>query len=529
MQERYSNSNLKPFREKPPFPVSTATKNKLSNFQYSAQSNSELKTKFGLHSDDQKDDEDTDTDKTPNLGEDDLQHELKRDILPDLSNDTTPKNPSTPASKLALPDLIAMGDVRPIKQITSPEDRIEWDHNKGKCHESIPNFGAVRTTKRKARSSSPTESSPVSTSVQFDPGSELWGRYSFGGSKISTSQGPSVSSLSYIMHTLSPKPTQTGITPRSVAELRRANSCGSHFPKRKKYNDTNNDDVFTGPAIIGPSKLSVLIERVQEGLIKPMQLNSLQWKSPDTKNQSEAYDTLESNEDLPTLFKTVEENVGPNVSKKQPLSTPLLQDLVIPNDKPESFGSSDYGDFDDDELDTSLLDVVNTRPEMPILQQPSELISVNSPRTLSNGRRSSSASTMTIKASEHDDCHPESNDQNDCHPESNDHDSDIFDDSEDDILNEDLEVLISQYDMVPIKEIKNLPSNALTESSQNPNFCAGTKDEFDDEYPDDDKFDDEFLDDDEFDDGDLDDDDFKAAEASTLEISNSHLAVRTKP
>ena len=176
--------------------------------------------------------------------------------------------PSTPAGRLALTDLIGMGDVKRAVQDISPEDRIEWDVMGS-------NPGKTRARKR-ARSSSPLASPPgqlaafISSRAQVDPGSEIWGRYSLIGSNVPTPQA-SVPALAHIMHTSSPQPSKDNTTPRSGRGIRRTNSCGNQFPKRRRVGANENDDVFTESVNIGPSKLSVLLERVQEGLTQPFQ------------------------------------------------------------------------------------------------------------------------------------------------------------------------------------------------------------------------------------------------------------------
>lgn len=175
--------------------------------------------------------------------------------------------PSTPAARLALPDLIGMEDVRRVVQDISPEDRIEWDR-----HSSASSFG-LRRAKKRARSSSPISSPAVQTYLnpQINPSSELWGRYSLSGSNAPTPQETTVPALAHIMQTSSPRPSKDGTTPRSVAGFRRTTSCGSQFPKRRRVTGLEDDDIFSECATIGPSKLSVLIERVQEGFAQTKQ------------------------------------------------------------------------------------------------------------------------------------------------------------------------------------------------------------------------------------------------------------------
>ena len=182
------------------------------------------------------------------------------------SKTTSSGFPSTPAARLALPDLIGMEDSRRVVQEISPEDRIEWDR-----HSSTSSSFGIKRAKKRARSSSPM-SSPVpqhNPSAQIDPGSELWSRYSLNGSNAPTPQGATIPALANIMQISSPQPQKDGTTPRTMVGFRRTTSCGTQFPKRRRVGGANEDDVFTESVEIGPSKLSVLLERVQEGLAQP--------------------------------------------------------------------------------------------------------------------------------------------------------------------------------------------------------------------------------------------------------------------
>lgn len=291
-------------------PVSTTTKNKLSNFQFGGQANADLMAKhpvtISLPSDDEKENSsvmgalgkpssrkkiviDADGQPTKKRGIKDVdgqpvehrnligvdgqsvseKHKDWSKSSESLPSDTTKSEfPSTPAARLALPDLIGMEDVRRVVQEVSPEDRIEWDRRSS----ASSSFG-IRRAKKRARSSSPI-SSPVPQNhlnPQLDPGSELWSRYSLNGSNAPTPQGATIPALAHIMQTSSPQPSKDGTTPRSVAGFRRTTSCGTQFPKRRRVGGADNDDVFTESAEIGPSKLSVLIERVQEGFAQPKQ------------------------------------------------------------------------------------------------------------------------------------------------------------------------------------------------------------------------------------------------------------------
>ena len=267
--------------------------------------------------------------------------------------------PSTPDGRLAFPDLIGMDDVKRAVQDISPEDRIEWDA----IRSSNSLTGRIRARKR-ARSSSPVASPPgqlaafINSRAQLDPGSELWGRYSWSGSNVPTPEGHSVPALAHIMHTSSPQSGKERATPRSVGGFQRANSCGNQFPKRRRVGvgGSENDDVFSESVRIGPSKLSVLIERVQEGLdqrrdakqttqisapssVKPFQRR----RHEDFKNDSSIQHAGESETMAPS-------RLPPSPSKPKKGSSK--------HHSPIRSNDSDYGDSNDEDFDASLLDVL---------------------------------------------------------------------------------------------------------------------------------------------------------------------------
>ncbi|KAH9208381.1 hypothetical protein DL95DRAFT_395323, partial [Leptodontidium sp. 2 PMI_412] len=226
-----TTSEAKPLQEKPPIPISTATKNKLSVFQFGGHAKKDgTKPVISLISDDEKENEGA-KGRKPAAAKAQNGEPKSSQEQPALPTSARKPVPSTPAGRLALPDLIGMGDVRRPVQSVSPEERIEWDQKEKGSGSGA--FGGIRRARKRARSSSPTGSSPArALHPQVDPGSELWGRYSFSGSNAPTPQGLPVPALAHLMQTSSPQPTKEGVAPRSGSGLRRANSCGNQFPKR---------------------------------------------------------------------------------------------------------------------------------------------------------------------------------------------------------------------------------------------------------------------------------------------------------
>ena len=419
--------------------------------------------------------------------------------------------PSTPASRLALPDLIGMGDVRRPVQNVSPDERIGWDHDKDMKHTLTSSFGGIRRAKKRARSSSPTTSSPVrasphinargeSVNPQTDPGSELWGRYSLNGSNMPTPQGAPIPALAHIMHTSSPQPLKGGATPRSVAGFRRANSCGNQFPKRRRVGGTEDVDVFTESTNIGSSKLSVLIERVQEGLTQP--------KPPLTENGSAGL----SNHSLKRQFSDLkEESLTPrkgqegvkSISKQQVPCKPESQQkqtkIIHPPESLPHSDSSDYGDddFDDDELDATILESFGSKPEQPVSVTrnvpASKLPADPPPRPCPSEAQSRGANHS--KLSQSIAIQPQ---------------DDEFDDSDEDIFAADLEHIVAKFD-----NQRSLQNGSISVTRPRKDGQTLKEDS-----------------DDEFGDGDLDEHDFREVEAKATQNihqgTNSLLPVRTR-
>lgn len=489
----------KPLQEKPPLSVSTATKNKLSTFQFGRQPNPDSMAKqavISLLSDDDK--ENPDIGKTGPLKV--VQDGADKSSQPKLQEPVKKDVPSTPAGRLALPDLIGMGDVKRAVQDISPEDRIEWDAMRS----SNPSLTGKTRARKRARSSSPLDSPPgqvaafISSRAQVDPGSELWGRYSLSGSNAPTPQGQSVPALAHIMHTSSPQPDKEGTTPRSGGGFKRANSCGNHFPKRRRVGGSENDDVFTESVKIGPSKLSVLLERVQEGLSQPIQPKD----SPQITDSAASILNLptkrryEDFEDISSIKQGEREEAM--AASQLPLVYSETQKATAQHQAPIRSNSSDYGEFDDDDLDVSLLDAFAPKPEASIsnstkastsARRPpdppphpsiSSIKNDSQPRAAAKGSKSSDSRTL----------------------------KDEFDDSDEDMFAADLEDIVAKFDT---------QNSAAGQASPGPKKMGGIS---------------KADSDDEFGDGGLDEEDFEAAEVaatqSIQQTANSLLPVRAQ-
>ncbi|KAL3420730.1 DNA replication factor Dna2, partial [Phlyctema vagabunda] len=361
-----TTTSSKPLQEKPPVAISTATRNKLNAFQFGPQANSkpEAQSTISLLSD---------NDKENALMTGRLQHD---GVWQRASNTADPQHalvelpakgvPSTPAGKLALPDLIGMGDLRQTVQDISPDDRIMWDDNKDILSSAST---AGRKRKKRARSSSPVPSPAhmagryftkgEGLGQQIDPGFELWGRYSLSTTHDDTPQGLTIPSLAHIMHTSSPQPSKDGATPRSGPTFRRAISCGILMPKRRRVADSTAaiGDVFTEPTNAGPSKLSALIERVQEGFTQSKSLQSDSDTSASSPIENDNRHMGQGSSPIRARTNVVKMATGNMLGRSEHTNSASEQTTATEESLADG-NSSDYGDFDDDEFEESMLNAI---------------------------------------------------------------------------------------------------------------------------------------------------------------------------
>ncbi len=370
--------------------ISAATKNKLNIFQFGAESKAPeaekaaaRKETFSVSSDDQE-----------NIvlenGHGDV--EFRAHHVSQLSSrqDNARQRinpPTTPAGRLALPDLIGMVDVQNVEQEISPDERIMWDHDANALHSSASSYGALRRVKKRARSSSPA-SSPAQTSSGFsgrsdafglhrlnlalktpqaDPANDLWGRYGLN-LEQSTVEGPPLPTLAHIMYTSSPQSSREGIISRSEGSLRksigRSNSCGTDWPKRRKLATTDEqplEDVFTESFNAGPSKLSLvstLLGKVQDGFSSTGKPNrTIEPFSSSPRGNTTFHSRWEENSPLRQVFhqqaKCLNRVEAPVV--RPSLGNPDPADSA--NRLKDDSDSSDYGDFDDEAFEESIVEV----------------------------------------------------------------------------------------------------------------------------------------------------------------------------
>lgn len=167
----------------------------------------------------------------------------------------------TPIGRLAWQDLL--GETRTPKkdEEASPTERIMWRNDRDKISSAI--FPMIsRHGRKRARSSSPisspSNSKPTTPAVNVkkltqalktphaDPALELWDRFSLPGEDRGTPSGLTNPLLAQLMISSSPRPVKDGgTTTHGESSLRRAFSCGLHWPKRRKLDRSGQDSSVT--------------------------------------------------------------------------------------------------------------------------------------------------------------------------------------------------------------------------------------------------------------------------------------------
>ncbi|KAK4099418.1 DNA replication factor Dna2 [Parathielavia hyrcaniae] len=321
----------------PPLPISSKTKNKLQAFNFEPPPVSDA------------------SDTTSNQA-----------LPPAPSN---AENAATPAGRTTWQDLLARPEAPKDDEHLSPGERILWRNDHDASHPVAMTPLLPRKGRKRARSSSPI-SSPASKlatpavdikklaqvlkTPRADPALELWDRFSVPGANTSPS-GLTNPLLAQLMVSSSPRP-KDGSAMGTERPLRKAISCGAHWPKRRKPERADSETGHAATLKPEPhsksSMLSALLETV-DGEIKRSDLIHLKPNSPRRRS--------------PRRKSPGAQGCASQSPRRQAGSSPLAKksmgirgggnDVEIPA---EDKASSDYGDdeFDDEtlmELDASIL------------------------------------------------------------------------------------------------------------------------------------------------------------------------------
>jgi DNA replication ATP-dependent helicase Dna2 len=277
----------------------------------------------------------------------------------------------TPAGRTTWQDLLSKPDAPQEDENLSPGQRVLWRNDNDADHPVAMSPLLPRKGRKRARSSSPI-SSPASKHAtpavdvkklaqvlrtpRADPALELWDRFSVPGANASPS-GLTNPLLAQLMVSSSPRPKDGGVL-GTGRPLRKAISCGAHWPKRRKA-ERADSDVGDAPAAKSrpDSKLSMvsaLLETVNGEIrkSKPTQLDQTSpvRRSPRTKSPSAQGPVRQSPRRQPGSSPLAKKSTGANVGS--------IIDITSDKASPDSF--SDYGDDDFDdatllELDANIL------------------------------------------------------------------------------------------------------------------------------------------------------------------------------
>ncbi|OTB01900.1 hypothetical protein M426DRAFT_209509 [Hypoxylon sp. CI-4A] len=356
-----SSTTTRTVPPKPLQPISEVTKTKLNAFKCSNPSKFDVQDANTPTISIEAPDDNTDT------------REKRDKQTPEESTllSASKESSATPGHRIMWQDLIGTSEVREEEEEPSPNEKIGWDtrqdaNQRVRLSPVMPG----RRGKKRARSSSPV-SSPASAkprtpavnveklsralkSPHADPALELWDRFSLNGSASITPIGAMNSALAQIMVSSSPRSSRTP----GESGLRRAISCGNHWPKRRRV------ERMEAMKPIEPT-----IEESPGSNSKSSMVNALLQTVNGEINKSNVIGTLSDSPRSPSPRKRphpAAQSTGSPTRRKSPLKPPpsRFTEKSVPavqNMRPNKLldESSDYGDddFDDDtlmELDASL-------------------------------------------------------------------------------------------------------------------------------------------------------------------------------
>lgn len=264
--------------------------------------------------------------------------------------------PETPVHKIPLADMISNTEDAlnnaPEKEIT-PGDHVFWDHG-GSFSHSTPNTASKRRNRSLSPSSSPsyitrdrsftmlTSDKVMLTTPQHDAAADLWTRY------VSKADGLPECNVPPSPHT----PGLRG-SARKAASLRRTNSCAIDWPKsatkgkrpadwlgsnRRTRRPLTREEGEQCP--FGNSRISMLVDRIQESLLKKSRSKKENTPAPAPPSSSPLPDRIDEQPSKRMRF-TIE-------SPSKLASTRRGQPNALPSSNKDPV-SSDYGYDDQDQ------------------------------------------------------------------------------------------------------------------------------------------------------------------------------------
>lgn len=248
---------------------------------------------------------------------------------------------------------------------TSPNERLLWHNDYDLAANNISPL-VPRRGKKRARSSSPTSSSPASRtpavnvkrlkqalkSPNADPALDLWDRFAVNGPDTKSPLGTTNPALAHLMVSSSPRPTKDGTSSSGEGSLRRALSCGSHWPKRRQATEAIPQ---SGP-IQGskdPTKLSMVTALLQT---VNGEINKTEDVEEEEDTESESPLTRKQRSPRKSRIST---NSHKTIQVLEPVKSADSTSVSQPRDSRATTSDYEDDDFEDsliwEELDASLL------------------------------------------------------------------------------------------------------------------------------------------------------------------------------
>jgi len=281
----------------------------------------------------------------------------------------------TPAGRPTWQDLLGGKQTAKEEDVDSPSERIMW------LNDAIESSSAAisplftrRGRKRRARSSSPVSSPAAKAPVpnlargvpgqltpSADPASELWDRFSVPG--VAASPAARMNPLlARMMVSSSPRPPKGNDATGIERSFRKANSCGSNWPKRRKMERLDLDPAPVsqgGEASTNKSTLvSALLETVEGEIMKLDPESKVQGdhnSSPTLQRRLSPRKSRAAGRE-PSILETVVEGRPVPISSS---SASTIDHVDLAKEEETKRPSSDYGDddFDDDFDDDTLMEL----------------------------------------------------------------------------------------------------------------------------------------------------------------------------
>ena len=363
----------------PPIPASTESKSKLKAFTfYEDEKDLNSKENPGLESGVEKENH--------SPAEDSAEMSAPQ-LMPcpqNLSQRSTQKDcPQTPIGRLPLAELIAGSDDYAHQNLNlTPVERVLWNPSPASSQcTSSQDAPTIRNGKKRARSSSPAAASENKKSKpspllqgnlktpQADPASDLWSRYSLKTAENSTTSptGFKEDFLAKLMKSSSPQTPPSHLQARELRGLTRSISCANEWPASKTKRRRLNRSPSYNPASseLGPtearldgherakmSRVSLLVERIQEGIMKSHGAKEHSNRPTDSSSSEKARDVC-----VPAKGSVAQENDGRLSGSQDPTTSEAGS--LLDSQKQRSEKSVGMSEFGEDEYDEEIMNTVD--------------------------------------------------------------------------------------------------------------------------------------------------------------------------